>query len=234
MMYFLEGLPKSGKTYEMVRMIIQSVKNGINVASTITVDAEGIYALIKKDRSLLGKIYKIERLSDTENFTHGTIFIDEAWRIFDSYKGTDTSLETRNLALVTRHKYRTINVIAQRPTSVQVTIRGNINRYYKCVKTARWPWPRFARYEFQEMTGETVNESVEPVSVKHYWGKKKVFDSYNSYFYGDLEPLHGLKFDLWYLTYKENVVAFYLYFARRYRVIHSFLLNETCNFLKKG
>lgn len=149
----------------------------------------------------------IEYLND---LNHCTLFIDEAWRIFDSYKGTMTSLDTRNLALVTRHKFRTINVIAQRPTSVQVTIRGNINRYYKCVKLSPpflWFPPRFARYEFQEMSGETVNEDIEPISKKTYWGRKAIFRSYNSYYYGDLTPLHGLIFEAWDLNFIERFLA---------------------------
>lgn len=146
---------------------------------------------------------------------HCDIFIDEAWRVFDSYKGTDFSLSTRNLALVTRHKFRSIHVITQRPTAVQVTIRGNINRFYKCVKIATlFGIPRFARYEFQEMTGETVNEEAEPISTKTYWGSRKIFASYNSFFYGDLNRIHDFKFEVWLLTFKERLVAFYGLFRR--------------------
>jgi len=118
-------------------------------------------------------------------------------------------LDTRNLALVTRHTFRSIHVITQRPTAVQVTIRGNVNRFYKCVKLATFfGIPRFARYEFQEMTGETVDEEKEPVSTKTYWGKKKIFDSYNSFFYGDLNRLHDFKFDVWVLNFWERLQAF--------------------------
>lgn len=151
-----------------------------------------------------------EYIEFLNGLNHCTVFIDEAWRVFDSYKGTQTSLDTRNLALVTRHKFRTINVIAQRPTSVQVTIRGNINRYYKCVKlTGAFLFvpPRFARYEFQEMSGETVNEEIEPISKKTYWGSQFIFNSYNSYYYGDLTPLHGLIFEAWDLNLWERFKA---------------------------
>jgi len=135
---------------------------------------------------------------------HCTIFIDEAWRVIDSYQGTNFSLDGRNLVLVTRHKFRTINLIAQRPTSVQVTARANMNRFYKFVKLGTWPWIRFARYEFQEMAGETVDESQEPISIKTYWGKSKIFDSYNSYYYGDLYPVHEVQFEAYDFTTKER------------------------------
>jgi len=111
---------------------------------------------------------------------HCSLYIDEAWRVIDSYAKTNFSMESRNLILVTRHKYRTVNLIAQRPTSIHVTARGNMNRFYKFKKLASWPWVRFARYEFQEMTGETVNEEVDPVSKKTYWAKKSIYNAYNT------------------------------------------------------
>jgi len=136
---------------------------------------------------------------------HCKIYIDESWRVFDSYKSTaDFGLDVRNLILVTRHKFRTINLIAQRPTSVQVTARANVNRFFKFVKVAKWPWVRFARYEFQDMTGETVDETKEPLSTKTYWGSNKIFASYNSFFYGTLNSVHELRYEAYDLTFKER------------------------------
>jgi len=44
----------------------------------------------------------------------------------------------------------------------------------------------FKRTEYQEMTGETVNEEV-PESTKFYFPKKSVYQAYNSkYLSGDL------------------------------------------------
>jgi len=60
-----------------------------------------------------------------------------------------------------------------------VSARGNVNRFFKCVKLASWPWPRFARYEFQDMLSETVNDEI-PESVKTYSGSSKVFSAYNT------------------------------------------------------
>lgn len=150
------------------------------------------------------------------------IYIDEAWRVVDSYMPTrDFNLEIRSLILVTRHKFRTINLIAQRPTSVQVTARANVNRFYKFVKIANWPWVRFARYEFQDMSGETVDETKEPVSVKTYWGKSYIFNAYNSFYYGGANnSRHKLELEAWDLTFKEKLVLFKRYFKRYFQVIH--------------
>lgn len=158
-----------------------------------------------------------EYIKYLNTLNHCDLFIDEAWRVIDSYKGTNFTVEGRDLILVTRHKYRTVNLIAQRPTSVHVVARGNINRFYKFVKLSSWPWVRFARYEFQEMTGETVNEEAEPESIKTYWGRSKIFNSYNSYFYGDLDRLHDFHFDVYLLDTLDKINALKQYFGK---VIH--------------
>jgi hypothetical protein len=108
------------------------------------------------------------------------IFFDEGQDMFDSYEGTRFSKAKRRLILHTRHFHRTLNIISQRPTAIQVSARGNVNRFYKCVKIVSWPWVRFARYEFQEMSGETVDETADPISRKTYWGSNRVFNAYNT------------------------------------------------------
>jgi len=147
-----------------------------------------------------------EYIAYLNKLNHCKLYIDEAWRVLDSYQSTrNISIDSRNLILVTGHKFRTVNLIAQRPTSIQVSARGNINRFYKFEKIINLPKigvVRFARYEYQEMTGETVDETKDPISVKKYWGKRKYFNAYNSYYYGDLDPLHKL----WYERYDLNVL----------------------------
>lgn len=147
---------------------------------------------------------------------HCVLYIDEAWRVIDSYKGTDIGDAGRNLILVTGHKYRTVNLITQRPTAVHVTARGNCSRFYKFVKIGRWPVPRFARYEFQVMVGETVDENQEPISVKKYWLNKKIANSYNAHFYGELKPLHEKETYAYDLTWKEKIKALFRIFGGKH------------------
>ena len=116
------------------------------------------------------------------------IFFDEGQDMFDSYEGTRFSKSKRRLILHTRHYHRTLNIITQRPTAIQVSARGNVNRFYKCVKLASWPWVRFARYEFQEMAGETVDETKDPISLKTYWASNRVFRAYNTSYLADGIP----------------------------------------------
>jgi len=129
--------------------------------------------------------------------------------MFDSYEGTKFSKAKRRLILHTRHYHRTLNIISQRPTAIQVSARGNVNRFYKCVKIADWPWPRFARYEFQEMSGETVDENAEPISRKTYWGSSAVFNAYNTdYLAEGIKKSQEVHFQAWDLSIKDKFFAF--------------------------
>ena len=145
------------------------------------------------------------------------IFFDEGQDMFDSYEGTRFSKAKRRLILHTRHYHRTLNIISQRPTAIQVSARGNVNRFYKCVKLSSWIRVRFARYEFQEMSSETVNEAVEPVSVKKYWGKAKVFGAYNTdYLAEGIAKSQSVFFEAFNLNFKERLVVFGWYFKKVY------------------
>jgi len=179
-------------------------------------EVDGVYTFNPKRPS--------EYIEYLNQLNHCSLYIDEAWRVIDSYQGTNFGVEGRNLILVTGHKFRTVNLIAQRPTSIHVTARGNMNRFYKFVKIASWPWVRFARYEFQTMDRETVDESQEPISTKTYWAKKSVFDAYNSWYYGELLPLHNSYYEAFELDFSDKVFSTYLLIKRRLKpfieVIH--------------
>jgi len=131
------------------------------------------------------------------------IFIDEAWDLFDSYEGTKFSKLGRGLILKTRHKKRTLNVIAQRPTSIQVSARGMCNRFYKCMKKNFLWIPIFYRFEFQDMTLDNVDETKEPISTKIYIPKAKIFNSYNSFAYGDQQPSQKLFYDTYLIKFND-------------------------------
>jgi len=142
------------------------------------------------------------------------IFFDEGQDMFDSYEGTKFAKSKRRLILHTRHYHRTLNIISQRPTAIQVSARGNVNRFYKCVKIASWPWLRFMRLEYQEMTGETVDEESDPESKKTYWGNPRVFRAYNTdYLSEGIAKSQSVEFEAFDLTFKEKLKALYQIFS---------------------
>jgi len=162
------------------------------------------------------------------------IFFDEGQDMFDSYEGTKFAKSKRRLILHTRHYHRTLNIISQRPTAIQVSARGNVNRFYKCVKLASWPWPRFARYEFQEMSGETVDENAEPISVKTYWASKHVFNAYNTdYLAQGIPKSQSVFFEAYSLGFFTRIRAlFRIFFGKRERQVSESVpaLSETLPF----
>lgn len=126
------------------------------------------------------------------------IFADEGHVWVDSYASTRISLDRRTTILHTRHFNRTICIISQRPTAVHVTMRANVNIFYKCEKIFKWGGiVRFKRTEYQEMTGETVNEDDElAVSRKYYWGKQKIFEAYDTkYLRGETKTSQPVAFE---------------------------------------
>ena len=176
--------------------VIPQAKN-FHYINTSSGEVDGIQKFNPKS---MGELIKY---LNTLNNCH--LFIDEAWRIVDSYQGTTMPIESRDLILVTGHKNRTVNLIAQRPTSVHVVARGNMSRFYKCVKIYSWPWNRFARYEFQEMDKETVDETKEPESIKTYWGQKSVYNAYNTHQFGGNNRIDELHFTAYDLSLKDKI-----------------------------
>jgi len=108
------------------------------------------------------------------------IFIDEGQWVLDSYEGNKFSVGKRRLLLHTRHVNRSINIISQRTQAVQVSARGQVNRFFKCETRMRWPFLIFRRIEFQDMKDNDVDESVEPISVKTYFANKRVMEAYDT------------------------------------------------------
>lgn len=108
------------------------------------------------------------------------IFIDEGQWIFDSYEGTKFSKEKRRLILHTRHVNRSLNIISQRTNAVQISARGQVNRFFKCECRMRWPFLIFSRTEYQDMKGDDVDEEAEPISKKTYFARSRVLDAYDT------------------------------------------------------
>jgi len=145
-----------------------------------------------------------------DSLNNCSVYIDEAWEVIDAYEKTNFSLAGRNFILKTRHKMRVINLIAQRPTSIQVSARGNVNRFYKCEKFQFmffWTW--FVRKEYQDMEGETVNETVDPISFKKYRPSMKVFNSYNSWAFASGQKSQDVFYEEYHLHFKQRSMLLY-------------------------
>lgn len=126
------------------------------------------------------------------SITDAYIFGDEGHVMFDSYAGIKMSIEKRAAILHTRHFNRSINIISQRPTAIHVSMRANVNVFYRCQCLFKLgSIVRFKRTEFQDLgAGESVDEDPEKViDTKYYWGSKRVFNAYDTkYLRGETKP----------------------------------------------
>lgn len=112
--------------------------------------------------------------------TDAVLYLDEGHRYFDSYLKTNMNMQNREIALLTAHFDRTINIITQRPTAVHVSLRGNVNRFYKVIKheILFGLLKKFYVLEIQDMIGESPDEE-NPEGQISFWGRKKWFKRYN-------------------------------------------------------
>lgn len=129
--------------------------------------------------------------------TDAHIFLDEGHTAFDSYEMARMPLERRMSILHTRHFDRSIHIVSQRPTAVHVTLRANVNVFYKCERLRNLFWiVRFRRTEYQDLINESVDEDPEKaIGSKHYWGKQNIFSAYDTkYLRGNKPPSQSLLF----------------------------------------
>jgi len=143
----------------------------------------------------------LSKLTDCE------VYVDEGQWIFDSYKGTDFSIEKRKLILHTRHFNRSLNIISQRTQALHVTARGQVNRFFKCEKKMTFPFLIFKRSEYQDMKENDVDEESEPISVKTYFASNKVLNAYNSkYMRAGVPKSQDVQFEAFDLSFYERFV----------------------------
>jgi hypothetical protein len=73
-----------------------------------------------------------------------------------------------------------------------------------------WPWVLFQRTEFQDMTGETVDEDDELViSKKNYFGRKRVFEAYDTkYLRGDMKASQSVHVHGYQYSYFTKIALF--------------------------
>lgn len=175
---------------------------------------------------------KVDGISTGKNFydwfgslTSCTCFFDEGHIYYDSYLATKVSMERRLSILETAHYDRAVYVISQRPSAIHAVLRGNVNLFLKVEKMYEGFFGvRFRMIEFQETgSDEKPNEERAVIedsvthkksygdylwaeSIRSYWGRKKIFQMYNSKYrrFGvkESQPNNA---EIYYLTFKERM-----------------------------
>jgi hypothetical protein len=230
----------SGKTYAATSDILDLLRRGKVVYANWKINYQGyderrspfrvlvtlFFPWIKRFYNFPKENLKYFEISDTwaqgqgfpdfdtwvASITDAHIFADEGHMWVDSYAGTRMSLDKRKTILHTRHFNRSIYIISQRPTAIHVSMRANVNIFYKCEKI--WKFGsivRFKRTEYQDMQSETVDEDEEKeIGRKYYWGSSYVFNSYDTkYLRGDTKRSQTTMFEAYHLPYFAKIAQFW-------------------------
>jgi len=232
----------SGKTYNATADILADLQAGLVVYANWKLNWHGFDerdSLFYIIRSMLfpwtKRFYKFPKenlkfididdsfIDKFEKITDAKVYLDEGHVAFDSYEMAKMSLQKRKAVLHTRHFNRSIAIISQRPTAVHVSMRANVNIFYKCEKIfmLRFPFQLitglpliiFKRTEFQDISGETVDET-EPLGKKYYRAKRQVMEAYDTkYLRGTLPPSQRVLFEAYDLSFSDKLSRF-MYLVR--------------------
>lgn len=217
------GKTGQGKTYEATRRALSYLEQGYTVYTTWSLNLPDYYDQRNSIGQIIKNIITFKRhffrfdykenwkyvnlddyldsegIMDTEKLarflatrTDCIFMLDEGQDVFDSHKKSGQI--ARQSITRTRHMHKTLIVISQRSQAVDVTARGNVTYFYKCVKT-NWLFlgDRFKVY----ITDEIDEGNNYPIWARHdstgretwkapiyysAWGKKKIFDAYDSWY----------------------------------------------------
>lgn len=149
-----------------------------------------------------------EFLDNFEKITDAEVHLDEGHTAFDSYEQARMSLKKRMSVLHTRHFNRTIVIYSQRPSAIHVTMRANVNVFYKCQKVLSWPFLVFKRTRFEDLDSRDLPDESLPSGVKYWIGTKRILNAYNSQYLRDGVPKsQHVAFEAFELTYKDRIAS---------------------------
>lgn len=147
MMALLEGLPKTGKSYELVRLTLDYIRDGITVATTMTVDYERLKYLAltkRKHAEVIGNVFKIQDLNDTENFTHGVLIIDEAAAFIHARDWSNMKPATRQKFSQHMHDGLTVWLATIEFETLDPIVRGLLSYCYRIEPADFLWWHRYS------------------------------------------------------------------------------------------
>jgi len=107
-------------------------------------------------------------------------FDDVIVQLFDSYEKTNFAKYRRQWAFTTRHYNRTIVLVTQRTSQIQVALRSQVNRFYRCDRFTKFPLI-FRVTEFQEMKDENVDLDKPSGRHRYHFASKQVLNAYSTH-----------------------------------------------------
>lgn len=247
------GKTGMGKTYEATRRALNYLEQGYIVYTTWRLNLPEYYdqrdnfwdifknlIFFRKNFFRLDykKNWKYVDLTDFED-TEGIIsteklakflatrtdcifMLDEGQDVFDSHKKSGQI--ARQAITRTRHMHKTLIIISQRAQAVDVTARGNVEKFYKCVKKEYF-WgllpPLFRVY----MTEDIDEGNNYPIWVRHdsqgeitweapiyhsKFARKYIYNAYDSwYMRKNMVRSQELHLDAFELNFSDKIKALF-------------------------
>jgi len=177
MIYFIEGLPGSGKSYELVRLTLDYISQGRDVATTQNLDIQRLHSLVKRKVQKIGRIYKIRELSDIENFTQGVVMIDEAASRIHARKWYSLSEEMASKFSQHRHDSLDMWLASQEFDTVDPVVRGLVGYCYRAEKKSIFGFEWYELLSFIPANRKINRNEEFSHSTKRF--DKKLFACYN-------------------------------------------------------
>jgi len=206
-LHLIYGHVRQGKTLTGTQFAVKALRRGEVVYTTWALDWPGyderkswwcmFWALVGLKKTLAVYPASNWRYLPIRQFwelfpkiTDAHVMVDEAVLAVDSYVGTNITIEKRIALLLTGHFNRSITLIVQRPTSVNVNARGTVAIFWKCkkfFKIGKYVLIQVLGYE--DMMGDTVNEEAKPTHRRYYLGRPALYKYYDSkYMRGGMKP----------------------------------------------
>ncbi len=122
------------------------------------------------------------------NLTDASVYLDEGHQWLNSYEKTEISRTKQNAVAGLRHRNVRLVIASQRFMNIHVQARANVNRFFQCNKT--FDFFGFKRFKVSELelTGEDTLDTENPIGVTYYWGRRSVYESYDTKYLRDGLP----------------------------------------------
>lgn len=186
------GLPGSGKSLYLNKIILESLIAGERVLTNMVID-ESFYKFTKRQLQKKGTLFHLRKISELQFFDRGIIVIDEIEEFFEARDWAKLSAEDRAKFRQHRHEKLDIFYSAEYFTRTDLVIRQltqeviEINNYFQKIFYVN----RYNGFEYEknEFSAEPINSHP-----KYFIRTKKLSRSYDTlHFEKKREPF---KFEL--------------------------------------
>jgi len=228
------GDPGEGKGYLIAKMMLDDLRAGIPVYSSMPLMFDGhderenwfqlLVSLVLPWRSLFVNIKKENfhlikhrnlNAKELKEIYAGNLYLDEGQFILPS-GFADRDEDKIELVSLTRHMYRKIVIVSQRFNAVNVNARGLVHQYFLCEKLLEWPFILFRVSEYRKLKGGEVDEERRAGRPRLEIGSRRIFNAYDTHYWGEGKKI-ALEVEGYLLSYFERCKALVQVVARGIR-----------------